>query len=96
MPKDLNDLKLLAPNRRVKTELEVVFNVKPEDYDKYVHFEISVDDARTLIEKLYKTTLPNRIYDIEDAKRIIEETKKMDILSSEVFYTEAMKLKLKK
>jgi hypothetical protein len=69
IPKDISDLKLLAPNRRVKTELEVVFNVKSEDYDKYVHLEISVDDARKLVKDLSNVNIPSRIHGYEKAKQ---------------------------
>jgi len=96
VPSDVKNLRLLGPNNRVKSELEVIFNVKPEEYSEIIKIEITVDDARRLVKDILDKELPQKIYGIDDATRIIDSAIKTDLVTSEKFLKEALKYNIKK
>jgi len=97
VPSNVKDLKLLGPNRRVDTELEVIFNVKPEEFSNYVKVEISLEDAKRLAEEMIVTEkLPERILGVTRANQIVDGLPKTSLELSQKFYEKSLKYNIKK
>jgi len=61
LPNDLKNINLLAPNRRVNIELEVVFETSAESFSKLSKVEIPVEKARQAVKEIYGIELPSTI-----------------------------------
>ncbi len=94
-PKDLKGLNLVSPNRRVDIELEVIIGTNPQNLSNFTVKEISIEEARLLVKKLYGIELDTRM-DINVSRYWLKETEKLLPKEAIKFYTEAMKVKTKK
>ena len=59
LPENLTGTKLIAPNRRISLELEVVFETSAENFSKLSKVEIPVENARQLVKEVYGIELPS-------------------------------------
>ena len=91
IPADVKNLKLLGPNRRVKSELEVIFNAKPEDFSNFVKVEIPLEDAKRLIKEVTGIQLPNRISGIDASTQLVDQLTRTDLTTAKKFYDAALK-----
>jgi len=95
VPKDLKGLNLQATNYRVSKELEVIVNTSPENLSNFAVKEISIEDARKLVNELYGIDIPKTITSnsIPSSNMLLEETKKLTPKEAQDFYKKIIKLK---
>ncbi len=94
LPVDLGDLKLIAPNRRVKIELEAILKASADDFANLSKVEISVEDARKLVKEVYDIDLPSSI-DSDLSRELLENLDASSLEKSLEFYQKAIKFNLK-
>ena len=96
IPSQIKNLKLLGPNSRVKNELEVIFNLKPQEYSNIVKIEIPLNDARRIVKSMTGIDLPTKINGVTEANQLVDKYQRLDLITSEKFYLEALKYNVKK
>lgn len=90
--KDLEGLNLLAPNRRVFKELEVVIGTTPDNLSNFAVIEIPIEDARKLVNEVYSVGLDSKMDRASADLALVEKTKLTPKEASE-FYKKVIKLK---
>jgi len=95
VPKDLKGLNLQATNYRVSKELEVIVNTSPENLSNFAVKEISIEDARKLVNELYGIDIPKTITSnsIPNSNMLLEDTKKLTPKEAQEFYKQIIKFK---
>ena len=95
VPKELKGLNLQVPNYRVSKELEVIINTSPENLSKFVVKEIAIEDARKLINEIYKVDLPTKITKdgFPTSLYLLENAPKLTPKQSLEFYKKVINLK---
>ncbi|MFA0961110.1 fibronectin type III domain-containing protein [Roseivirga sp. BDSF3-8] len=95
LPKDLGDLKLLAPNNRANIELEAILKISADDFSTLSKVEIAVDDARELVKEVFNIDLPNNIPDNTVSNELLESLDVSGLDKSLEFYQKAIKYSTK-
>jgi hypothetical protein len=96
IPKDLKKLLLLPANDRVAKELEVILKTGANEFSKMTKLEISVDDARKIINELYDVQLPSKISQrgaFNNPNLLFAEIPRLTLEQSFEFYKQVLKLK---
>ena len=95
LSKDLKNIHLQAPNFRFSKELEIIVKTNPKELSSFVKIEIPIEDARKLINELYKVDIPKSIYvnDPNNGLYLMENTEKLTPKQALEFYKEVIKLK---
>lgn len=93
VPKDLKGLNLLAPNRRINIELEVIVNTSPENLSNFTMKEIPIEEARKLVNEMYGVDIPKTITNntFPNSEFLLKETKKLTPKESLQFYNKIIK-----
>ena len=90
VPKDLKGLNLQSPNSLVERELEVIVNTSPENLSNFVVKEVSIEDARKLVNEIYGINLDTKM-DRYIARDWLESTKKLTPKEALEFYKKTIK-----
>jgi hypothetical protein len=90
LPNELANTKLLAPNRRVNIELEVVFETSAENFSKLSKVEIPIEKARQAIKEIYGVELPTRL-GRDEATELLKTINASSLEQSFDFYQKILK-----
>ena len=90
LPENLTGTKLLAPNRRISLELEVIFETSAENFSKLSKVEIPVENARQLVKEVYGIELPSTMKR-NIADELLETLPASSLEQSFEFYTKITK-----
>ena len=95
LTRNLTDIKLSAPNRRVHYELEVVVKTDANNLSNLAVKEVPIEDARRLANDYFDLPepIPSKIFDETRSRELMEEILPiLDLKESIKFYEELIKL----
>ncbi|HEY8936098.1 MAG TPA: hypothetical protein VIM65_12790, partial [Cyclobacteriaceae bacterium] len=97
LPNELRNFKLSPPNYyRYEKELEVIFNIRAEEFEKLSKVEISINDARKLVKEVFNIDLPASLrQETGESLRLLEELPASSLEKSFEFYEKAVKYSTK-
>jgi len=91
LTKDMKEITLVSPSRRVAIELEVAVKISAENFSKISSKEISTQQARKIIKEIYGKDLPSKL-SRDEATELLISLPSSSLEQSMLFYQKAIKL----